>query len=238
MIPRTTFLLGSLRSLFPTAVARGLVFFCLVGATCLQAQEKTQVLVDWKFADYSDRILPSQVSGGAELKLSEDSPSAPTMAEVAGTKGLRFREGQYLTGSWREFSVEEGKPFTVTATIVPEEKPPGAYGGIFEACGYQHSGFRIVLTQDFHVAVEIFVGVGEENHHGITSRAVLEPGKPATVGVRFDGALVTLIIDGVEDNVVDMAFPAPFDGPIRVGMAAGENYFLNGIISEIKISSP
>lgn len=220
------------------AVAVGIVCFCLAGSGGLLAQEESKVLVDWKFADYSDDILSSQVDGGAELKLSENSPSAPTLVEVAGIKGLRFRDGQCLTGNWWDLSVEHGQPFTVTATIIPEAPPPGAFGGIFEACGYQDSGFRIVLTKDFHVAVEIFVGVGEENHRGITSHAVLEPGRPSTVGVRFDGTLVTLSIDGVDDNVADMGFPAPFDGPVSVGRAAGDRYFLNGVISEIKISSP
>ena len=116
--------------------------------------------------------------------------------------------------------------------LAPEDKPGGYFGGIYQACAYGQSGFRLVIDQGMNLAVEAFTGKERKYFKGKTA---LAPGRFYTIGLKFDGARGYIFVDGKLDGSIDMPLPAPFDGPISVGQAGGKDYFFNGLIGDIRL---
>lgn len=225
-----------------SALCAGAMLMALAGPGNSQTPLPDALLSEWKMSDFDGHLVPNKVPNAGALYVTPASSEPPPMlVEENGVKLLRFLDGQSLTGEIKDIpslgGLGEGSPFSLKVTFTPEDRPPGAMGGLFEAMYFERSGFRLVLTHDLRVAVEIFLGDAEGDHTGIESPTHLDLESQHTAEVRFDGKQVTLLLDGVEESVKDMALPAPFDGPFRVGIASGTDYHFIGLIDEIKISA-
>ena len=182
---------------------------------------------DWHLSEFADGEVRNHTPGGGPLKAGTPSPT------LEGTNGLKFENGQALTGETKAIPGLAGfgtQPFAVRMTFCPLAKPTSPCGGLFEVCGYGTNGFRLTLGGSMKLAIEVWPGPG------FSSKTVFEIGRTYTVEMRFDGTYATLLVDGQTDTMKEMAMPAPYDGPIRIGVAAGKDYFYNGTISQISIS--
>ncbi len=173
------------------------------------------------------------MNGAGDLTLSQN---APVAAEVAGLKGLRFKGGQMLTTDTKQIpNLDLSQPWAVEATIAVDAKPDGYVGGIYQAMNYGKSGMRLVLDQQMRLGVEIWTSEGQNK--GIKGQSVLTPGRVYNTLVKFDGSRAYLYVNGKLDGSVDTALPAPYSGPIQIGVASGKDYNFNGFISGIKVLS-
>ena len=185
------------------------------------------VVSEWQLSEFADGTVRNRIPGGSVLKAGS---SAPTLDKA---NGLKFENGQSLRGETKALPGLGGfgkEPFAVRVTLCPLSKPVAPCGGLFEACGYGKNGFRLTLSHDMRLGLEVWPGPG------FSSKPVLEVGRSYTVELRFDGAYATLLVDGQTDTMKEMAMPASFDGAFRIGVAAGKDYFYNGTISSISVS--
>lgn len=190
---------------------------------------RTEVISEWQLGELAAGAVANHTPGGGALKAG---PAAPTPSPG---RGLQFEGGQSLTGETKELpglGAIGSQPFAVRMTLAPTAKPGGYCGGLFQAMAYGTSGFRLVLGGDMHLSTDVFTAAGTAH---ISSKMVLETGRSYTVELRFDGTYATLVIDGQTDIMKEMALPAPYAGPIQIGVAAGKDYFYNGTISNLAI---
>jgi len=118
---------------------------------------------------------------------------------------------------------------------VPEGAPGGHCGGLVEAGTYQQAGLRLVLDRDLRVVVEQWSGPGAANAVYLKSREPLALGRLATVRYEHDGAEARLLVDGQIQEIKASVPPAAFAGGIRIGVAAGKDYWLNGAIGTVRL---
>jgi hypothetical protein len=190
-----------------------------------------RVVSEWNLGSTQGQSVTNAVNGAGALTLSQN---APVAAEVAGVRGLRFKGGQSLTGETKQIpNFDLSNPWALEATIAVDAKPDGFVGGIYQAMNYSKSGMRLVLDQQMRLGVEIWTGEGQNK--GIRGQSVLTPGRVYNTLVRFDGSRAYLYVNGKLDGSVDTPLPAPYSGPIQIGVASGKDYNFNGFISGIRV---
>ena len=191
-----------------------------------------RVISSWNFGEVRDRLIPNRVQGAGALSFAAN---APVPAQAGELKGLRFKGGESVSGETKQTpELGANKPWMLEATIVPEGKPDGYIGGIYQAMSYMKSGMRLALNQEMRLTVDIVIGEGKTNY--IKGQTTLAPDRAYTVAVKFDGSRAYLLVNGRLDGSVDTPPPAPYSGPILIGTASGQNYHFNGVIGEVKVS--
>jgi beta-galactosidase len=154
---------------------------------------------------------------------------------AGGRAGLRLTGGQALQARLASGPLADGTPVAVEIEVAPDGAPGGYYGGLVECGAYLNAGFRMMLNQQLRVVVEHFAGEGKEKATYLTSREALAPGRFATVRYEHDGRQARLLIDGLPQEVKECSLPAPWQGDLRVGVAGGKDYFLNGVVGNVRI---
>lgn len=211
----------------------------LVGVTAgveQNAPEGQALVADWNFAMAANQQVPNGVTGGGPLTF--DEKASPTLAELAGEKGLRFKDGQRLNGNPRQTpGLGVAGPFTLEMRFAPEGKPVGYMSGLYSDLIYDNAGFRLVIGPRMNLSVEIYTGLGHEKARYITGKTVLELGRFYTATLKFDGKFAYLYLDGKLDGSVETAPPAPCLEPLEIGDTPGKDYLFTGIISSVKVLS-
>ena len=211
----------------------------LVGVTAgveQHAPEGQRVVADWNLAAAVNGQVPNSVAGGGPLAFDEKAP--PTLGELAGEKGLRFKEGQRLNGNPRQTpDLGVGGPSALEMRFAPESKPAGYLSGLYQCMVYDQRGFRLVIGPAMKLSVEIYTGPGHENARYVTGKTPLEIGRFYTATVKFDGKFAYLYLDGKLDGSVETVPPAPCQEPLMVGDASGKDYYFSGVISSVKLFS-
>jgi beta-galactosidase len=197
-----------------------------LGAEASETGERT--VAAWDCARYA---------GGTVAALAGDASLAGTGTVVAveGRTGLRLAAGQHLLGRLQSGPLAEGKPFAIEIDVAPDGPPGGYCGGLVEIGSYQRAGLRMVLGQDLRASVEQWGGEGPERAVYLKTRQPLPVGRFSTVRYEHDGKQARLLVDGQLQELKPSPLPAPYREGIRVGLAAGKDYFLNGVVSGVRI---
>ncbi|OGV74814.1 MAG: hypothetical protein A3K18_14985 [Lentisphaerae bacterium RIFOXYA12_64_32] len=182
----------------------------------------------WDCGRFADGTVPA-TAGGSPLQ------GAGTPATLNGRAGLRLSGGQGLTARLDTGPLADGAPVAVEIEVAPDGTPGGYFGGLVECGSYQNSGFRMMLNQQLRVVVEHFAGTGPDKATYLTSREPLPLGRFSTVRYEHDGKQARLLIDGLPQEIKDCALPAPWKGDLRIGVAGGKDYFLNGVVANVRV---
>ncbi len=158
-----------------------------------------------------------------------------TNVVIGNRTALRLAGGQKLTGNLDYGPIAEGKPFAVEVELSVDAPPGGYCGGIFDIADYMKAGFRITLSQDYHVSVENFGGTGSEHAAYLKSLNPLTVGRLTTLRYEHNGKEGRLLIDGQLQEVKEFTPPAPHSGGFTIGEAAGKDYFLNGVVANVRV---
>jgi beta-galactosidase len=209
-----------------------IVLVGITGGVQAEGTSAGRLISSWDFSNLQGNAIPNRVANAGALSLAAN---APVAAKVGDISGLRFKGGQSVGGETKQTPELGGaKPWMLEATIVPEAKPDGFIGGIYQAMAYMKSGMRLSLSQDLRPTVDIVVGENKTNY--IKGQTPLTLGRAYTLSVKFDGSRAYLLVNGRLEGSVDTALPAPYSGPILIGTASGQNYNFNGVIGEVKVS--
>lgn len=202
------------------------------GGIVTSKEPRAEAVSEWQLGEYAGGEVRNRIPGGDVLRAGD---CAPGIVANTTVHALKFENGQSLVGRTESIPRLGGfgkQPFAIRMTISPTSRPGGFCGGLFEAAVYGKTGFRMTLGNDMKLGVEDFSDTGIQC---LSSRTVLEIGRRYTVELRFDGTYATLLIDGQTDAIKEMPMPAPFSGPFRIGVAAGKEYFFNGIVFSASI---
>jgi beta-galactosidase len=161
---------------------------------------------------------------------------AGTVAAIGPRNGLRFKDGQQVSGKLPAGNpLATGKPLAIEVEVAPEGKPGGYCGGLFEAGGYQVNGLRLVIGQDLKVCVEHWAGPGAANATYFKTREPLPLGRFSGVRYEHDGKEGRLLVDGQVQEVKACAPAAPYPGGVRIGLAGGKDYWFTGVVGTVRI---
>ena len=158
-----------------------------------------------------------------------------TNTTLGARAALRFSGGQHVFGRLGPSPLATGQPVALEIEVAPDGLPGGYCGGLLEAGSYQTSGLRLTLGRDLRVSVEHWAGVGATNATYLKSRDPLPLGRLTTVRYEHDGREARLLLDGQLQEVKPYAPPAPYKDGIRIGMAGGKDYFLNGVVACVRV---
>jgi len=208
----------------------------MLAATGLRAEPEGKIVSQWKMSSFNGSEVENSVPNAGALTL-EDIQAVPVPGEESGVKGLRFENKEALKGKSTEIPdlgafCDPQRPFAVRMVVVPLERQTGAYAGLFEAGVYMHSGFRMVITQQLKIGIEIS---SDDQNSGLGGKTTLALGTAYTVEVRFDGKAVTLLVNGEVEAEKETPSLTPFEGVFRIGRASGQDYDFKGIIGEVSV---
>ncbi|MDP3849142.1 MAG: glycoside hydrolase family 2 TIM barrel-domain containing protein [Luteolibacter sp.] len=182
----------------------------------------------WDCGRFTAGQVPSSVGTGSL-------DGTGKIVTLGNRSALRFAGGQNLTGQLNAGPLADGKPMAVEVEV-SLDGPPGDYcGGLFEAGSYMNSGMRMTVGRDLRVSVENWAGPGAPNASNLKSLNPLSIGRLTTVRFEHTGKEARLLIDGQLQEVKACSPPKAYKGGIRIGLAAGKNYFLNGVIAGIRV---
>jgi hypothetical protein len=191
---------------------------------------RARTTATWDCGVWANGSVASTLPDGKPLA----GPGTP--AAIAGRAGLRLAGGQCLKTQMDSGPIVEGKPFAVEIEVAPDGNCGGYYGGLVQAGAVGGSGMRLVLTNDLKPAVEIFLGKGPGKTKGICGKDPLPTGRFSAVRLECDGTQARLLVNGLIQKTIDCPQPAPWKGgEMCVGAAAGKDYFLNGVVGNIRI---
>lgn len=206
------------------------------GDAAIGGAAKMRTIAHWDMGDFRGTGVPNRISGAGALKV--DPKTMPAMAEADGSKVLRFKNGQQISGDARQVpGLGVGGPFSLTMTITAEDKPSGYCGGLFEMMSYLKAGFRLVLSQGtMKPVMEIYYDNAPAKY--LTSQTPLSLNRTYEITVAFDGRYARMYLDGRMDAMLECPPPTAWAREFRMGMAGGKDYFFNGTIHSVVVRVP
>ena len=212
-----------------------IVLLGISGGVEANAAASYKPVADWDLGKAVGGKIVSRVGSGT-LAFGSGA-NAPTPVQAGGVSALRFRHGQSLTAEGKLApGLGAGGPMSLQVVLTPEDKPDGYMGGLYEHMDYLKSGFRLALTQQMQVNVEIFPGDGRGRY--LVSRTPLAVGQTYRVELKFDGQRAYLFLNDRLDTSLETPPPAPCDARILIGQASGKDYNFNGSISRVSVGVP
>lgn len=201
----------------------------LLGITlATESGSNGRTVAAWDCGRFAEGKVPATV-GAAGL-------TGTGTATVLGNRAaLRLTGGQRLVGRLDAGPLAEGKPFAIELDVSLDGPPGGYCGGLIEIGQYLEAGLRITVGTDLRVSVENFGGSGGANATYLKSRNPLPLGRLTSVRYEHNGKEARLLIDGQLQEMKTCAPPKPYRGDFCLGVAAGKDYFLNGVLAGVRV---
>jgi hypothetical protein len=195
---------------------------------------KMNRIAQWNMGDLEANIVKNRVAGAGALTFV---PGHEPM-RLSGGKALHIHKGQCLAGDTKQTpGLGDGGPFTLEIVMAAEDKPTGYSGGIFQCPEYGSKGFRLVVDQDMHITVVIFLGDKPSDRRFLTSRTPLDIGRTYNIAMTFDGKYASFRLNGKLDAMIECPPPKAFEGGFSIGISSGEGN-LNGRIEKLSVYAP
>lgn len=190
-----------------------------------------KTVTNWDFRK-NDSGFPACFRPPGRLWPKDD--SSPKHEIIFKENGVHLSGKQYLSGNFKNIplypadAIELETEFSIT-------KPLGknySYG-LFQAMNYKKSGFRVHITKQMRISLEMFPSKKEWVF--LKSSSQLQLGRDYKLQIKMDGKTASIFINGKLDAMKSSSLPAPCKkGNLLIGHCSGAGYF-EGVIKSLSL---